>query len=196
MFGFKNLIFITPKTVFVAQLKTHDDGQKRTKFDWHFSLRQTLLRNFALILGHDSNHDSDYQSIFKGKPFFINRNYFGFGLPYEFEGFYIEPFTWFLHHSNQRGHLDFSGNKIKQEYGLRMGVLMNNQMSLHFQTFFQSESLFSLGQSILTTLIFRIRLIKHLELSVGGVVWSDIQESRLGNKQKYHKWIWGIAVPF
>ncbi len=69
--GFQNLSFLTKKTTFVAQLVTHDDGRKRTKFDWHFSLRHSLLKNLVLIAGHDSDHDSDYQSLREGKPFFL-----------------------------------------------------------------------------------------------------------------------------
>ena len=54
-FGFRNRIFITENFSFLAQLVTHDDGSKRTKFDWHFSLRLKPLDNLVLILGHDSS---------------------------------------------------------------------------------------------------------------------------------------------
>ena len=58
-YGFRNRIFFTENFWFLAQLVTHDDGSKRTKFDWHFSLRLNPMENLVLILGHDSNHDSD-----------------------------------------------------------------------------------------------------------------------------------------
>jgi hypothetical protein len=61
---------------------------------------------------------------------------------------------------------------------------------------FQTEKIFSLGQSFLADIIFRIRIFDSLELSLGGGIWQDIQASRLGNKQKYHKFVWGLAVPF
>ena len=35
-----------------------------------------------------------------------------------------------------------------------------------------------------------------LELSAGGGLWQDREESPLGRKLKYHKYLWGIAVPF
>ena len=190
-FGFQNRVFLTESSSLLAQLVTHDDGQKRTKFDWHFSFRQKLLDNIVLIIGHDSNHDSDYQS-----PKFINRNYIGFGLPVESETFYIELFTWFFHHTNQRGHLDYSGNKLRQEFGLRVGAWQDRKIGLHFQLFFQTEQEFSLGQAVLADLIIRIKLYKSLEISIGTGLYQDIKESRLGNKNRFSKFIWGIAAPF
>ncbi len=59
-FGFQNIVHFTPTTRFISQLVTHDDGDQRTKFDWHFSLRQTVFENLVFIIGHDSNHDSDH----------------------------------------------------------------------------------------------------------------------------------------
>lgn len=195
-FGFQNLIFLTDNTVLLAQLLTHDDGQKRTKFDWHFSLRQHVLENLVLIIGHDSNHDSDYQSQRNKTPFYLNRNYLGFGLPFKRGEVYIEPFTWFFHHTNQRGNLDYSGNRLKQEYGLRAGFWVKNQLGIHSQLLVQAEEIFSFGQSFLFDLIIRIRLLDYLELSLGTGVWQDIAESRLGNQKKYLKFLWGIAIPF
>lgn len=197
-FGFQNLIFLTENTSILGQLITHDDGHKRTKFDWHFSFRYMLLKNLVLIVGHDSNHDSDYQSLDpeKKKPFFTNRNYVGVGFPFEGSHFYIEPFTWFFHHTNQKGHLDLSGNKLKQEFGIRIGVRPVERVSLNFQMFFQTEELFSLGQAYWADLIVRIRLFEWVELSLGGTLWEDIVRSRLGSKREFHKFIWGIAIPF
>lgn len=195
-FGFQNLIFFTKRTVFLAQLVTHDDGHKRTKFDWHFSLRHSLSEHLQLIIGHDSNHDSDHQSLIKQKPFYLNRNYVGLSLPFKAGNLYIEPFTWFFHHSNQRGHLDLSGNKLRQEYGLRIGLWVPEGISLSFQIFSQTEKLFSLGQAFLGDLIIRIKLSNWIELSLGAGIWADIETTHFGSKQKFHKLIWGIAIPF
>jgi hypothetical protein len=66
-FGFQNILFFGQRTRFIGQLLTHDDGRRRTKFDWHFSLRHTIFDNLVLVLGHDSNHDSDHQSTLNQK---------------------------------------------------------------------------------------------------------------------------------
>lgn len=190
-YGFRNIVFLTDKTSLLAQLVTHDDGHRRTKFDWHFSLRQYFSDNLVLIIGHDSNHDSDYQSSY-----YTNRNYVGLGLPIENNQFYIEPFTWFFHHTNQRGHIDFSGNKLRQEYGLRIGTWLTEKISLNFQIFAQTEKIFSLGQSFLLDFIVRVKMFKEFELSFGLGLLEDIGESSLGNHNKFHKFTWGLAVPF
>ena len=195
-FGFRNRIFITENFSFLAQLVTHDDGSKRTKFDWHFSLRLNPLENLSLILGHDSNHDSDYQSTVDGLAYYLNRNYVGFSLPFQVGDFYFEPFTWLLYHTNHHGHLDLSGEKLLQEYGIRIGAWIQESFGMSLQIVAQSESFFSLGQTFLADLIFRVKLLDHLELSFGGSIWKDIQESRLGNKQTFFKLHWGIAIPF
>lgn len=197
-YGFQNLIFLTENASILAQLITHDDGHKRTKFDWHFSFRYEFVKNLVFIVGHDSNHDSDYQSLDseKKKPFFTNRNYVGVGFPFEGNNFYIEPFTWFFHHTNQRGHLDLSGNKLKQEFGIRIGVRPVERLSLNFQLFFQTEELFSLGQAYWGDIILRIKLLEWIELSLGGTLWKDIVRSGLDNKKEFYKFIWGIAIPF
>jgi len=195
-FGFQNIVHFTENTRFLAQLVTHDDGKRRTKFDWHFSLRHNLLENLVIIIGHDSNHDSDFQSWLHGKPYFLNRNYVGMGLPFSSGTFYIEPFTWIFHHSNQRGHLDMSGEKVKQEYGLRIGYVYNEVAGVHIQVFAQSEALFAIGQTYIADIIIRLRVLPFLEFSVGSRLWKDIQESRLGNKDIFHKLMWGLVIPF
>ncbi len=195
-FGFHNLIFLTESTVFHAQLVTHDDGRQRTKFDWHFSLRQNLSRHVALIIGHDSDHDSDHLSTYNGRPFYLNRNYIGFSLPISGASFLVEPFTLFFHHTNQRAHLDLSGSKLKQEYGLRLGALFGKQVSLSFQLLIQSDSVFTLGQMLLADLIFRFRLAEWLELSAGSTWWKDREVSPAGRKQSFHKLSWGAAILF
>ena len=195
-FGFQNLIYLHKNTRFLAQLYTHDDGERRTKFDWHFSLRQYLHKNFVFIIGHDSNHDSDRKSYLNGKSYFTNRNYLGIGIPFEQNGIYIETFTWFFHHTNHRGHLDLSGNKLVQEYGVRIGIHSHKTFTLNIQILSQSEAYFSLGQALLADIILRIYLTPYLEISTGASVWKDIQESRLGNKQKFYKIMWGIVIPF
>ena len=195
-FGFQNRIYLHRKTMFLAQLYTHDDGEKRTKFDWHFSLRQHLHENLVFIIGHDSNHDSDRKSFLNGKPYFTNRNYLGIGIPYEQNGLYIEPFTWFFHHSNQRGHLDLSGDKLVQEYGLRIGIQPDKTFTVNIQILSQSETYFSLGQALLADLVLRIHITPYFEISTGASLWKDIKESRLGNKQKFYKILWGIVIPF
>lgn len=149
-----------------------------------------------LIVGHDSNHDSDYQSLIRQKPFYLNRNYVGLSLPFKIGNLYIEPFTWFFHHANQRGHLDLSGNKLRQEYGLRVGVWIPEGFGLSLQIFSQTEKLFSLGQAFLGDLVIRIRLSDWIELSLGAGIWRDIETTRLGNKQKFFKLIWGLAIPY
>jgi len=195
-FGFQNIIHFTPSTRFFAQLVTHDDGHQRTKFDWHFSIRQTVFDNLVLIMGHDSNHDSDHESRKGQGMYFLNRNYIGFGIPFETGNFFIEPFTWFFHNSNQRSHLDLSGEEVKQEYGIRVGYWFENGVSLHSQIFAQTEELFARGQTYMATLFIRIRILNFLEISLGSTIWKDIQESPLLNKDIFYKLMWGIAVPF
>jgi len=196
LFGFQNYIFISSKATFLAQLVTHNDAHQITKFDWHFSFKYSFSHNFRLILGHDSNHDSDNQSYLGNKRYFLNRNYVGFGLPFQIKNIYLEPFTRFFHHSNQRGHLDLSGNKLRQEFGLRLGYWNHEEISLSLQVYFQSEKLFSLGQAYLGDLILRIKASEWLQLSLGAGLWADLQPSRWGRKQKFFRLIWGIAIPF
>ncbi len=195
-FGFHNIVFLTASTVLHAQLVTHDDGRQRTRFDWHFSLRQNLSQHIALIIGHDSHHDSDHTSYVNGRPYFTNRNYIGFSLPINGPSFLIEPFTWFFHHSNQSAYLDLSGSKIKQEYGLRLGGLVGDRASLSFQLIIQSDSFFSTGQMVLADLIFRLRLAEWIELSAGSSWWKDRETSVAGRKQSFHKLMWGAAILF
>lgn len=194
--GFHNYILFGSHTRLLAQLVTHDDGGRRTKFDWHFSLRHRPVSNLVLIIGHDSNHDSDYQSKMNGRAYYLNRNYLGIGLPLEGNHIYVEPFTWFFHHTNQHGHLDFSGNELKQEYGFRAGVQPAENISVSLQFIGQSEAYFAWGQSFLADLIIRFRIFKYVDLSFGAGVWRDLRESRLNQKLSYHKIIWGIAFPF
>lgn len=195
-FGFRNSIFLTETTKLVAQLVVHDDAHNRTKFDWHFSLHQKLFDNFVLIFGHDSDHDSDHVSLYKQKPYYTNRNYVGFSLPIERENFHIEPFTWFFHHSNQRAYLDLSGNKLRQELGLRAGAIVAEKVTLSFQIFSQTDHYFYLGQAFWMDLIIRIPVTKWLELSLGTSLWKDLETSPLGNRQKFYKFFWGLAIPF
>lgn len=195
-YGFQNFIFLTPSTTFLAQLITHDDGGRRTKFDWHFSLRQELFDHLVVIVGHDSNHDSDYQSFVNGRPFYLNRNYLGFGLLVKAERIYFEPFTWFLHHTNQRGHLDYSGEKLKQEYGFRLGALLRPGITLNVQIIAQSEAYFAVGQAFLGDIILRYYLDDLIHLSLGFSFWRDIQATRWGNNQHFYKVMWGLAIPF
>jgi hypothetical protein len=195
-FGFQNIIHLTSTTEFLAQMVAHDDGSDRTKFDWHFSLRQKLFENLQIIIGHDSNHDSDHVSLLNGKAFFLNRNYIGFGLPMEFGHFYVEPFTWFFHHTNQNVHLDYSGQKLKQEFGLRLGWWPNPSIGLHIQVFSQMDKLFSQGRATMADLILRVRLLQYLELSAGARIWKDTLESPLGIQNKYYKIFWGVVIPF
>jgi hypothetical protein len=194
--GFQDYFPITPTTTLMAQLVTHDDGTQRTKFDWHFHLRQALLRNLVVIAGHDSDHDSEHQSVLGGKPYYTNRNYVGIGIPFEGRHFYIEPFTWFFHHSNQRVGLDLSGERLRQEYGLRASLWADEGLSVHLQAYIQTAKAFSMGQSFAGEIIFRLRFVPWLEMSLGGSLWADLEISALGAKQSFHKLIWGIAVPF
>ncbi len=195
-FGFHNYLLFDGHTRLLAQLITHDDGGRRTKFDWHFSLRHQPVSHLVLIIGHDSNHDSDYQSTLSGRAYYLNRNYLGLGIPVAGDSFYFEPFTWFFHHTNQHGHLDYSGDKLKQEYGMRAGIEPADNISLSLQFIGQSEAYFSWGQSFLADLVLRIRIFDYLELSLGAGIWSDFSQSRLNQKLSYHKIIWGIAIPF
>ncbi len=194
--GFQNIIHFTPSTRFLAQLVTHDDGHKRTKFDWHFSIRQKVLDNLVFFIGHDSNHDSDHLSLRGQSMYFLNRNYAGFGIPFESGSFYIEPFTWFFYNSNQRSYLDMSGKEVQQEYGIRLGYWHENLVGIHCQFLAQADTLFASGQSYMATVFIRIRIFKSLEISIGTSIWKDIQESRLGNKDKFYKFMWGIVFPF
>lgn len=196
-YGFRNLIFLDQKTTFLAQLVTHDGGNRRNKFDWHFSFRHLVFENLVLIIGHDSNHDSDHESLVNQRLFYVNRNYIGFGLPFKIGTFYIEPFSWFfLNNTRQRVHLDLSGNNLRQEFGIRIGMWLEDRASVHFQAFTQSEKSFSLGEAFLSDLIVRIKLLNWFELSLGGGLWKDIKTSPSGNRKKFYKFIWGIAFPF
>ena len=195
-YGFRNTIYFTDTTFLTAQMVAHDDTYDRTKFDWHFSLRQYVVDNLVLILGHDSDHDSDHTSYLNGKPFFTNRNYIGFGIPHESDDFYIEAFTWFLYITNQHAHLDLSGNRLLQEYGLRLGAWSDRRVGVHLQVLFQTSRAFSHGQALLGDLIIRLKLAEWCELSAGGGLWQDLETTRLGNKQTFYKVLWGIAVPF
>lgn len=194
--GFQNYFPITPTTTLMAQMVAHDDGTQRTKFDWHFHLRQALLWNVVAIVGHDSDHDSEHQSFLLGKPYYTNRNYIGIGLPFEGRHFYIEPFAWFFHHSNQRVGLDLSGELLRQEYGLRASLWANEGVSVHLQACIQAAKAFSMGQAFSGELILRLRIVPWLEVSLGGSLWADLEMSALGAKQSFHKLVWGIAIPF
>lgn len=195
-FGFHNLVFFTPSTVFHAQLITHDQGGRRTKFDWHFSLHQDVGRHLTLSLGHDSDHDSDYTSVLNGKPFYNNRNYFDIGLPFGGQNYVVEPFIRFFHHTNQRAQLDLSGEKLKQEYGIRFGAALSPQVTLSFQWTEQSSRLFHRGEAWLADLTVRFGLAPWLEVLMGWGTWKDLKTSSLGNKQSFSKFTWGIAIPF
>jgi hypothetical protein len=176
---------------------THDNNQSRTKFDWHFSLRQSLSEGIILIIGHDSNHDSDHMSVVNQGRFYVNRNYIGLGLPSRKGDFYIEPFFWYLlKNTKQKGYLDLSVDSPRYEYGLRIGSWIDDRVGMHFQIFYQTEKFFSRGQTYIADLVIRIRLLNWLELSAGGGIWKDLKTSPLGNKQKFYKLIWGIAIPF
>jgi hypothetical protein len=194
--GFQDYFPITRTTTLMAQMVAHDDGTQRTKFDWHFHLRQAVFRNLAIIVGHDSDHDSEHQSLLRGKPYYTNRNYIGIGIPFEGRHFYLEPFTWFFHHSNQRVGLDLSGERLRQEYGLRASLWVDEGVSVHLQACLQTPVAFSRGQAFSGEIIFRLRLVPWLEMSLGGGLWADLAETALGAKQSYHKLLWGIAVPF
>ena len=198
IFGFRNIIFFTENTSFLVQLVTHDDGERRTKFDWHFSLKHVLSEHLVLILGHDSNHDSDYKSVLTPpKRYYVNRNYIGIGIPFEKDSLYIEPFVYFLlGNTRQLLHLDLSGPHNRQEYGLRIGAWFNEKVGLHFQILTQAGKILSLGDTLLADLIIRVKLSKWLELSLGGGIWQDLKTSPAGNKKSFHKLIWGIAIPF
>ncbi len=195
-FGFQNIIDLTPTTSLLAQLNVHDNSTNRTKFDWHFSLRQNLGPHIVLILGHDSNHDSDHVSQLNGKDYYLNRNYLGFGLNFASSKFLFEPFFWLMHHTNQRSHLDFSGERLRQEFGFRLGLALTPQAILSCQVIFQSDTLLARGQSLLADLIFRLRVARWLELSAGGNLWQDMGLSRLGNQKSFYKVMWGLVIPF
>lgn len=195
-FGFHNYILVSANTVLHAQLITHDKQGERTKFDWHFSLRQQVVRNLTLDIGHDSDHDSDHTSTLLGKPYYTNRNYLGVYLPWPGEVFIVEPFLRFFHHTNQRVHLDLSGEKLRQELGLRVGASLGEAAALSFQVIAQSSRTFGGSETWLADLVLRVQLSGWLEATMGGGVWSDRVRSPLGTKQTFYKLIWGIAIPF
>lgn len=195
-YGFHDYILISPSTLLHGQLITHDRGGERTKFDWHFSLRQQVVSHLTLDIGHDSDHDSDHTSFLSGKPFYTNRNYIGIYLPWQGKDFFIEPFLRFFHHSNQRTHLDLSGEKIHQELGLRGGAALGKAVSLSLQVIMQSSGKLGRSEAWLGDLVLRIRLTGWLEASLGGGFWADLVTSPLGNKQTFSKLTWGIAIPF
>lgn len=194
--GFQDLVQITPTTRLKAQLLTHDDGRQRTKFDWHFDLRQEIFQNLVLIVGHDSDHDAEHQSRRAGKPYYTNRNYIGFSLPIAGRDYHVEAFTWFFHHTNLRAYLDLTGEKIKQEFGLRAAGRLAEGFTLHGQIFAQTDTLFYLGRSWNLEVFARLALTRWLELSWGFSLWRDMEISPGGLKQSFSKIMWGIAVPF
>jgi hypothetical protein len=195
-FGFQNFFPITRTTTLMAQLVTHDDGGQRTKFDWHFHLRQLVVPYLAAYICHDSDHDAEHQSYFRGKPYYTNRNYIGIGIPVEGRNFLIEPFTWFFHHTNQRVFLDMSGEKLRQEYGLRASAWTGGGLSAHLQVVFRTDTAFSLGQDFLGELVIRAQVASWLQLSLGGTLWTDLKTGAPGRKPSYHKIMWGVAIPF
>jgi hypothetical protein len=150
-----------------------------------------------LVIGHDSNHDSDHASFIDGSRYYVNRNYVGLGFPMKRGDVYLEPFFWaFLHNTKDRVHLDLSGKDLRQEFGIRIGSWLEERIGLHLQLKSQAEKLFSFGQAFLADLIVRVKLLNWLELSSGGSYWQDLKTSPLGNKKKFYKLIWGIAFPF
>jgi hypothetical protein len=196
-YGFRNIIYLTKKTSFLAQLVTHDDSIDRTKFDWNFTLRHLLYENLVLVIGHDSDHDSDHVSLINGRRYYVNRNYLGLGLPLMKAKVYLEPFFWaFLPNTKDRVHLDLSGKDLRQEYGARIGFWHKERIGFHLQIKSQADRLFSLGQAFLADFIIRVKLSAWLELSTGGGYWRDMKASPLGNKKNFYKLIWGIAIPF
>jgi hypothetical protein len=194
--GFHNYLLITPTTRFHAQLVTHDRGGERTKFDWHFSLRQELGPHLALELGHDSDHDSDHTSYLRGRPYYTNRNYVGLGAPFGGPRYLMEPVLRFFHHTNQRTYLDLTGEKLKQEYGLRLGASLSREATLSFQTIVQADAVFGHGETWLADIILRFRLAGWLEATAGGSLWKDRGLSPAGRKQTFSKLFWGVAIPF
>lgn len=195
-FGFHDHFFISPGTLFHAQLVTHDKDGERTKFDWHFSLRQRLFSVLALDIGHDSDHDSDHTSYLNGKPYYTNRNYVGLHLSWAGASFLVEPFLRFFHSTNQRTYLDLSGEKLHQEYGLRVGVAFGRAGGLSLQVLGQSSTVFGRVETGLAELILRFRLEDWLEATLGGGIWTDARTSPQGKKQTFSKLLWGIAIPF
>jgi hypothetical protein len=195
-YGFQNDLLLTPTTQLRTQLVAHDLGGERTKFDWHFSLAQELGRHLRLALGHDSDHDSDHVSVLRGRPFYTNRNYVEVGFPFSGPAHLVEPFVRFFHHTNQPVHLDLSGEKLRLEYGLRFGAVLNAFTSLSVQVIGQSSRVFDWGETWLADLFFRFELAPWLEAIVGGSLWADRETSPRGNKKSFHKLIWGIAFPF
>ena len=195
-FGFHNYFPLSATTILHAQLITHDDNRQRTKFDWHFSLRQRVVRGLGVEIGHDSDHDSDHASTLLGKPYYTNRNYIGLSFPWPGEAFHVEPFLRLFHHTNQRVHLDLSGARLRQELGLRAGAEIGKKAVLSLQLVAQSSRTFGRSEAWLGDLILRLRLTGWLEMSIGGSVWSDLIISPLGTSQTFHKLNWGIAIPF
>jgi hypothetical protein len=195
-FGFQDRIGITPTTVLLGQLLTHDDGTQRTKFDWHFSLRQTLIENLVLTIGHDSDHDAEHLSTVRGKPFFTNRNYIGLGMPVAGQAVYVEPFIRFFHHTNLRTFLDMSGEKIVQEFGLRLAARPVPGADLHGQIFSRTDRYFEIGRDFVLEIIARFRVTDWFEFSWGFGLWRDLELSPAGRRQSFAKMMWGVAVPF
>ena len=195
-FGFQDRFALTPTTLLLAQLLTHDDGTQRTKFDWHFSLRQELIENLVLTIGHDSDHDVEHVSQVRGKPFFTNRNYIGVGMPVAGRTVYVEPFIRFFHHTNQRTFLDMSGGKVVQEFGLRLALRPAPGVDFHGQVFSQADRLLEIGQDFNLEVIARFRVTDWFEFSWGFGLWRDLEFSPAGRQQSFYKMMWGIAIPF
>ncbi len=195
-FGFQDRVAVTPSTDLLLQLLTHDDGGRRTKFDWHFDLHQRLLPHLSLILGHDSDHDSDHASVHRGRPYYANRNYIGVGFPIEAGGLYLEPFTWFFHNTNVDSWLDMSGRHLVQEFGLRAAVRLDPAVSLHLQGYGQCDAAFGPARTWVVEGFARAALAGWLQLSAGASFWMDATVSPAGRRLNYHKITWGIVIPF
>ena len=196
-YGFRDVIYFSAGTRFLAQMVAHDDGHNRTKFDWHFTLRQEIARNLAVFFGHDSDHDSDRGSRLDGRSFYTNRNYLGLSAPFSGEDFLVEPFLrFFLGTTNQRTRLDLSGEVLKQESGLRLGARFGPATTLSLQALIQSSAVFDRARAWLADVCLRLRLTDWLEASVGGGLWRDWDADASGRRQTFSKLFWGIAVPF
>jgi len=89
-----------------------------------------------------------------------------------------------------------SGEKVKQEFGIRLGYWFENGVGIHGQIFAQTDNLLAAAQTYRATLFIHIRIFESLEISLGSSIWKDIRESNLGHKDMFYKFMWGIVVPF
>jgi hypothetical protein len=192
-FGFHNYLLISPSTVLHTQLLTHDMGGERTKFDWHFSVRQQLIRSLASIWGMIRPRFGPHQHL-RGRPYYSTAITSG-SMCLE-AGSLLSSTLHPILPSHEPDSILTLGRETPSELRPAGRHVPRGVVGFSFQLL-PSPAVPSAGSEVwLGDLILRARLAGWLETTLGGGVWSDLIRSPLGNKQTFYKLIWGIAIPF